>query len=778
MKKLMLRSSLVLAAVSFMTLTATSVNAESALDPAPEVQATPSKVNGKKVLFDNTHGQTAGAADWVIDGAFSDFADALGKDGYYVKELRQLTPITLADLQGYDVFVIPEANIPYKVSEQQAIADYVSQGGSVLYVGDHYNADRNKNRIDSSEAFNGYRRGAFTDMTKGMSEAEKNSEAMQGVESSDWLNETFGVRFRYNSLDKINDSHKWIVEDAFGIAEGVTDVGLHAGSTVAITDPKRAKGIIYTPNGLTKGNKWGHAVDEGVYNGGGIDEGAYVAISKRDSGKAAFIGDSSLVEDASPKYMREENGSAKKTYDGFSEADDAKLLMQLVDWLDDTETYTTFEEKGIKLSKPTPVLDFEVPANSTEPQNEPWSAPSANYKWYDTSTFASGSFGSGVAPTVKPSVSVEYVGKPSINAENKAILTFSGLAPNSQADGYQFGVYTPITQHGFKQGNQVAKTKVGDNPWQDTIGYSSKFGVTANEEGIATLEVAFKVEFEGEYNFRIRYNKDNFLTKAITIGAESSTETPEEKPGEPTDAKSDNYDVKGQISFTTEDGPVSPVDPENPNTDGRPINPDGSEPNSGAGGLLSIDYASSFAFDKQKIDNKLKTYGALGQRFKDSDELRGNYVQVTDRRGTNAGWVLSIVQNEQFTSKDKAELTGAKLFLGNGYLNSPNMLQEGFSEKTMPAHLVSALTVKDEMVQGGLELIPGQSTVIMTANKGQGMGTWTLAYGQSKDGNIGLAKGNDPMKSSVLLSIPSSANPKETSYESTLTYKLSMVPAP
>ncbi len=50
---------------------------------------------------------------------------------------------------------------------------------------------------------------------------------------------------------------------------------------------------------------------------GGKAEGRYVAISKVGKGKAAFIGDSSLVEDSSPKYVREDNGEKKKTYDGF-----------------------------------------------------------------------------------------------------------------------------------------------------------------------------------------------------------------------------------------------------------------------------------------------------------------------------------------------------------------------------------------------------------------------------------------------------------------------------
>ncbi|MFH4233977.1 WxL domain-containing protein, partial [Acinetobacter baumannii] len=47
-----------------------------------------------------------------------------------------------------------------------------------------------------------------------------------------------------------------------------------------------------------------------------------------------------------------------------------------------------------------------------------------------------------------------------------------------------------------------------------------------------------------------------------------------------------------------------------------------------------------------------------------------NYVQVTDNRGTNAGWKLTVTQNEQFKTTSNQELTGAALTLKNGILNS------------------------------------------------------------------------------------------------------------
>jgi hypothetical protein len=291
---------------SFLYLTP-SASAENALDPAPQLQPI-GTANGKKILFDNTHGQTAGAADWVLDGGFSDFANALANKGYYAKELRKTTPITYQDLQGYNVFVIGEANIPYKTSEQAAMIQYVQNGGSIFFIGDHYNADRNKNRWDASEVFNGYRRGAYAYPAKGMSTEEASSAAMQGVTGSDWLSTNFGLRFRYNAIGDVTANDIITPSQAFGITTGVSTVAMHAGSTLAITDPAKAKGIVYLPKTTLA---WGNAVDQGIYNGGGRAEGPYAAVSKLGLGKAAFIGDSSAVEDVTPKYLREETGAKK-----------------------------------------------------------------------------------------------------------------------------------------------------------------------------------------------------------------------------------------------------------------------------------------------------------------------------------------------------------------------------------------------------------------------------------------------------------------------------------
>ncbi|WP_373461393.1 DUF5689 domain-containing protein [Paenibacillus sp. W2I17] len=499
-----------------------SVHAEGPTDPAPFIQAKVVNQNaGKKVLFDNSHGQTAGAADWVIDGGFSDFGNALANDGYYVKELRKTTPFTYDDLKEYNVFVIAEPQIPFKTSEQAALKQYVETGGSIFFVGDHYNADRNKNRWDGSEVINGYRRGAFEDPAKGMSTDERNSEAMQNVTGSDWLSDNFGVRFRYNALGDINANIVVPADQAFGITEGVSGVAMHAGSTLAITDPEKAKGIVYLPK---TNAKWNNAVDQGVYNGGGIEEGPYVAVSKLGAGKAAFIGDSSPVEDASPKYLREETGTRKTTYDGFKEADDAVLLVNTVNWLATQENYTSLTEvNGLELDTATALLPFEEPAASTEPQAEPWSAPAAGYKWYDRSTFKAGSYG---GPASSANAAYSFVKQDTLpNAEDFQIrVVVENMAPNTTVSGYSAGIY-------LTGGTQVAMIQNESGTWPTSYGYSSTFSVTSDSQGrgIKDLNVRIKPGTTGAASLRLRLNGSNLITNAVTVGNVPAEQLPEEE---------------------------------------------------------------------------------------------------------------------------------------------------------------------------------------------------------------------------------------------------------
>jgi len=514
---------LLAAALAALTLTMSAqvVLAEGPADPAPFINAKVVNENaGKKVLFDNTHAQTAGAADWVIDGGFSDFGQAIAADGYYVKELRKSSPFTYDDLKDYDVFVVAEPNIPFKQSEQEAMEQYVEDGGSIFFIGDHYNADRNKNRWDGSESINGYRRGAWDNPTKGMNAEE--IAAMQGVVSSDWLSDNFGVRFRYNALGDVTANVIVEPEQAFGITDGVEAVAMHAGSTLAITDPTKAKGIVYVPE---TNAAWGNAVDQGVYNGGGIAEGPYVAVAKKGKGKAAFIGDSSPVEDASPKYLREETGARKTTYDGFKEQDDAVLLLNLINWLAEQEDYTSLAQvTGLQLDQPTVLLPMEAPSASTEPQSEPWSAPAAGYKWYDSSTFKPGSYG-GPAAAAQAEYSFLHQSQLPTQQIFQIRVVVTNLPPNTTVSGFSTGIY-------LTGGTQIAQFQREDGTWPTSYGYSTAYSVTSDSSGRAFKDLTVRLNpntTATTANLRLRQNGTNLLTQSVQLANVPAEELPDEE---------------------------------------------------------------------------------------------------------------------------------------------------------------------------------------------------------------------------------------------------------
>ena len=147
--------------------------------------ATPPVV--KRFLFDATHAETAGNADWVIDedggspqripspvqstvngstpetywtGAISSWGIALAKQGHIVETLPQGASITygnggnLQDLSNYDVFVVDEPNKVFTASEKTAILNFVNNGGGLLMVSDHNGSDRDADGWDSPAIWN------------------------------------------------------------------------------------------------------------------------------------------------------------------------------------------------------------------------------------------------------------------------------------------------------------------------------------------------------------------------------------------------------------------------------------------------------------------------------------------------------------------------------------------------------------------------------------------------------------------------------------------------
>lgn len=226
------------------------------------------------------------------------------------------------------------------------------------------------------------------------------------------------------------------------------------------------------------------------------------------------------------------------------------------------------------------------------------------------------------------------------------------------------------------------------------------------------------------------------------------------------------YNSYGAIQFIPNTDPTLPVDPEDPDPTNpvEPIDPtDPNGPNPGTSGPLSLDYASSLHFGLNKISIKDETYYANAQEFKGTiaGEYRGNYVQVTDNRGTLEGWTLRVSQGGQFTSeaaKQYKVLNGAAL-----------EFTQGVPDSISRDEVISPTTYN-------FVLDPfGASSIVMTAAAGTGSGTWVDYFGSAEEMTI---EGKRVQKNqAVRLSVPG-ATPKEAvEYRTVLTWSLTDTPS-
>lgn len=279
--------------------------------------ATPARAaTTHRVLFDNAHAETAGNADWIIStsqpdplgqdsspsaetdwtGALSSWGVALQKTGSYsMKTLPSGSSLSYGgssttDLSHFDTLVLPEPNTLFTAAEKTAIMNFVKNGGGLFMISDHTGADRNNDGEDAVEILNDL-------MTN------------NSVDSTD----PFG--FSIDSLDvgsgypaAINDSTDPVLHGSFGtvtkslIADGTT-------ATLKPTDNSAVKGLVYRSG----------------YSG---NTGAFFLTSTFGSGRVAFWGDSSPVDDGTGQ-------SGNTLYDGWNDsgATNAALALNATAWL-------------------------------------------------------------------------------------------------------------------------------------------------------------------------------------------------------------------------------------------------------------------------------------------------------------------------------------------------------------------------------------------------------------------------------------------------------------
>lgn len=173
-------------------------------------------------------------------------------------------------------------------------------------------------------------------------------------------------------------------------------------------------------------------------------------------------------------------------------------------------------------------------------------------------------------------------------------------------------------------------------------------------------------------------------------------------------------DVNGDATtkFKANEGVQLPKDPED-DKEIVPIHPP-------TAGPLSINYASDISFGKQEVTGTQQTFYATSDTLTKTEtgETRQspNLVQVTDLRGTAAGWTLSVRQNGPLKNEKGTNLSGATLSVS------------AYSVKSQHGEADIVTKVKEQVLDES-----GSKQAIVTTPKGSGMGTWNVYVGAEGD---------------------------------------------
>lgn len=223
-------------------------------------------------------------------------------------------------------------------------------------------------------------------------------------------------------------------------------------------------------------------------------------------------------------------------------------------------------------------------------------------------------------------------------------------------------------------------------------------------------------------------------------------------------AQAANYDAQGQDAATTAKVLFKPADtnPEKPQVPGTdPENPETPGDNQGteSEALLKITYLSDMDFGEQKVDKMGKNINA-----KLIDTSAGNkiapYMQISDMRGTAAGWHLKVSQDGEFKTKDDAQTP----LLGS-YISFGKAKVMGFDGQ----ELTNGVTSYEQKLNAG----NGDST-IMNAEVGAGQGT---TFGQ-----FGTPDTETNTTDGVTMNAQTGVTPLAKEYEVTLNWKLEAAP--
>ncbi|MBC1985955.1 WxL domain-containing protein [Listeria sp. FSL L7-0478] len=247
-------------------------------------------------------------------------------------------------------------------------------------------------------------------------------------------------------------------------------------------------------------------------------------------------------------------------------------------------------------------------------------------------------------------------------------------------------------------------------------------------------------------------------------------------------ATSVTKDSKGIVKFdkstTPDPTPVNP-DPVDPN----PVIPDPTDPPIGTDGLWilavsdwdfgthNVSTLSSGSLDVHAADDTISTY--VDTNGNGQQDLPGEvtvakdvtpYAQISDVRGTNTGWTLSVTGSEFKDSSTPAKtIPGATLTIPKSTVDSATSTAQpptGYDNVTISmtgGAAVPVMAAKDK-----------QTATPTNFSDDEGMGTWTDSFGSA------AVSANNTSKPK--LSIPQNVVVADGTYESTLTWTLSDTP--
>jgi hypothetical protein len=285
------------------------------------------QTNGASFLFDATHAETAGNADWVIDedsgvpqriptpaqenitastvetywtGANSAWGVELVKRGHHVETLPSGTPITYGDatnaqdLSHYDVFAVIEPNKQFTTAEKNAIVQYVQAGGRLFICADHTGSDRDNDGWDSPHIWNDL----FSTNTVQVA--------------------PFGVTFNYDNISPTAET-----------TDSASDDPLTQGSAGTVSGFRYANGASITIDPLKNPSVRAAVWTTSTHS----NTNAMVAWGTFGAGKFVAVGDSSPIDDGT-------GASGNTLFDGWDDrnGDDGRLVINASLWLATSST--------------------------------------------------------------------------------------------------------------------------------------------------------------------------------------------------------------------------------------------------------------------------------------------------------------------------------------------------------------------------------------------------------------------------------------------------------